>query len=310
MQGVGLPRRRQRRARGPGLRDVVRRIDRLRVRDKTAPAPSVYSVETWFKTTTTRGGKLVGYGNGLPNTGTRTRAERQLRPARLHDQRRQAHLRHVDRSAATVTSPPSYNDGQWHQVVATQGAAGMALYVDGVRVGATASRRAALRRLLADRWRQPHGWPSQPSSYYFAGQLDETAVYPTALSGLQVEQHYVLSGRTPAVHRRRRPTPTAPRSTGSTPTCTGVSTTRPRPPPPTPAATASPARYSGAVSTGDPGVVPGGTKKAATFTPTGSGNGQGGVIGSDTQFTDPHDYSLELWFSSTTGHGGKLHRLR
>jgi hypothetical protein len=26
-------------------------------------APTIYSIETWFKTTTARGGKLVGYGN-------------------------------------------------------------------------------------------------------------------------------------------------------------------------------------------------------------------------------------------------------
>ncbi|NEC92741.1 DUF5979 domain-containing protein, partial [Streptomyces sp. SID12501] len=36
----------------------------------------------------------------------------------------------------TVTSPRSYNDGEWHHVVATQGASGMTMYVDGVPVGA------------------------------------------------------------------------------------------------------------------------------------------------------------------------------
>ena len=34
--------------------------------DEFAVAPSTYSVEAWVKTTTTRGGKIIGYGNGRP----------------------------------------------------------------------------------------------------------------------------------------------------------------------------------------------------------------------------------------------------
>ena len=30
-------------------------------------APTVYSAEVWFKTNTTRGGKIFGFGNGQPN---------------------------------------------------------------------------------------------------------------------------------------------------------------------------------------------------------------------------------------------------
>ncbi|WP_199737943.1 LamG-like jellyroll fold domain-containing protein [Cellulomonas sp. PhB150] len=275
--------------------------------DKTAPAPSVYSVETWFKTTSSSGGKLIGYGNGQPNTGTGD-----TRQSGNYD--RQVYMTNAGKlifgtwvgSAATVTSPKSYNDGQWHQVVATQGSGGMSLYVDGVRVGRNGISAA---QPYVGSWRvggdNLSGWPSQPSSSFFGGQIDETAVYPTALSGLQVEQHYVLSGRTPAVN----PAPAdaygaavygldpdlywrlddAAATTATDSGRYGVT-----------------GSYSGAVSAGTPGFVPGGTKKAATFTPTGSNNGQGGVIASDTQFTDPHNYSLELWFSSTTGHGGKL----
>jgi hypothetical protein len=34
----------------------------------------------------------------------------------------------------TLSSAAGLNNGQWHQVVATQGPAGMALYIDGARV--------------------------------------------------------------------------------------------------------------------------------------------------------------------------------
>ncbi len=44
--------------------------------------------------------------------------------------------------ADTVASPTALNDGQWHQVVGTQGPDGMKLYVDGVLVGTILSPRS------------------------------------------------------------------------------------------------------------------------------------------------------------------------
>ncbi len=57
----------------------------------------------------------------------------------------------------TLTSPKTYNDGQWHQVVGTLSAAGMALYVDGKQIGANGGTTVgpAVHRLLAGRRRQP-----------------------------------------------------------------------------------------------------------------------------------------------------------
>ena len=102
--------------------------------------PTVYSEELWFKTTTTRGGKIIGFGD------SQTGAQRQLRPARLHGRRRPARVRCLDRARRTRSRPATrYNDGTWHHVVATQGAGGMKLYVDGALVGdepADAGRRA------------------------------------------------------------------------------------------------------------------------------------------------------------------------
>ncbi|MBE7188961.1 PKD domain-containing protein, partial [Jatrophihabitans endophyticus] len=47
-----------------------------------------------------------------------------------------------------------------------------------------------------------NGWPSQPSSNYFAGTIDEAAVYPTALSAAQVTAHYNAS---PSVQATAKP---------------------------------------------------------------------------------------------------------
>ena len=45
-------------------------------------------------------------------------------------------------SQATVASSASYNDGQWHQVVASLGSNGERLYVDGLQVGARSTPTA------------------------------------------------------------------------------------------------------------------------------------------------------------------------
>ncbi|MCR8943503.1 MULTISPECIES: LamG-like jellyroll fold domain-containing protein [Streptomyces] len=153
-------------------------------------APGRFSIETWIKTTTTRGGKIIGYGNLTQQNSTR------------HD--KHIYMRNDGRlvfgvhsgSAQTVTTPSAYNDGQWHHVVATQGpfGQGMALYVDG--------QLRASNILVSNNesgtgyWRiggdNLAGWPNRPTSNFFAGQIDETAVYPTTLTSSQVSAHYAL----------------------------------------------------------------------------------------------------------------------
>ncbi|WP_124265055.1 LamG domain-containing protein [Streptomyces sp. ADI98-10] len=154
------------------------------------PAPPRFSVETWIKTTTTRGGKIIGFGNLTQQNSTR------------HD--KHVYMRNDGRltfgvqsgGMRTVTTSGAYNDGQWHHVVATQGpwGQGMALYVDGqLRTSNTLvtgnDNRPGYWRIGGDNLAN---WPSRPTSNFFAGQIDETAVYPTALTASQVSAHYAL----------------------------------------------------------------------------------------------------------------------
>ena len=91
---------------------------------------------------------------------------------------------------------PGSTTAQWHQVVATQGPGGMALYIDGVRVATNTTTGA---QAYQGYWRiggdNLAGWPSRPLSDYFAGNLDETAIYSAALTTAQVAAHYRASGR-------------------------------------------------------------------------------------------------------------------
>jgi hypothetical protein len=156
--------------------------------DRGHSSPATYSVETWFKTTTTAGGKLVGFGSSqLDNSGNYDKHVYMTNAGNLV-------FGVWTGSANTITTSASYNDGNWHHVVATQGSDGMKLYVDSTLTGSNAQTSSqdytGYWRLGGD---NINGWPNQPSSNYFAGQLDETAVYPSVLTAAQVANHYTLA---------------------------------------------------------------------------------------------------------------------
>jgi len=84
-------------------------------------------------------------------------------------------------SKVTLTSPKTYDDGAYHQVVATQSGSTVTLYVDGKAV---VSGSGAPSLSTTGRW----GVGAQ-----LAGSLDEVAVYPAALSAAQVAEHHDLA---------------------------------------------------------------------------------------------------------------------
>ncbi|MCB5168376.1 LamG domain-containing protein [Streptomyces bambusae] len=151
---------------------------------------SAYTLETWFKTGTTRGGKLIGFGSATTwNSG---QYDKHLY---LTDSGRLAFGVYPG-TVYTLATPwfESYNDNRWHHVVATQGPSGMALYVDGQLKG---TANVTAHSSHTGYWHvggdNLNGWPSRPTSDWFAGQIDETAVYPTALTAAQVKNHYGLA---------------------------------------------------------------------------------------------------------------------
>lgn len=156
-------------------------------------APTVYSAEVWFKTNTTRGGKIFGFGNGQPNRhGTN--------PGLSSSYDRNLYMTNAGtlifgvyvNGTRTVSTALPYNDNAWHHAVATQGSDGMRLYVDGTQIGALPNQTAA--QSYWGSWKiggdQLNSWPLRPLSNYFAGSIDEFAVYPTVLSAAQVTDHF------------------------------------------------------------------------------------------------------------------------
>jgi PKD repeat protein len=153
----------------------------------TRAAGSALSVEAWIKTTTTTGGKIVGYGNS--QSGNSTNYDRHL--YMTNDGRVTFGV--YDGNTRTLQSPSALNDGSWHQVVGTLSPTdGLKLYVDGALVGSDSTATAG--QAFSGYWRvggdNLNGWPNQPSSQNFTGQIDEVSIYSTALALGSISQQY------------------------------------------------------------------------------------------------------------------------
>jgi PKD repeat protein len=147
--------------------------------------PSVYSEELWFKTTTNSGGKLIGFGD--QRTSTSSNYDRHVYMLNSG----QLEFGTYTGQTNIIVSPGSYNDGDWHQVVATQGPAGLVLYVDGQVVGTNPQTQA---QNFTGYWRigGDQTWGGNDSNY-FSGTIDEVAVYGAQLTRSQVLAHYEAS---------------------------------------------------------------------------------------------------------------------
>lgn len=150
-------------------------------------APTTFTVECWFRTAGSGGGLIVGFGNTA--TGPDTTYDRQI---------------YVDSggnltfgtwpgtTGLFIRSPATYNDGAWHYLAGSLGAAGLKLYVDGALVASDATITTA--GSYTGYWRWGGGslayWPDQPASGYLNGTIDGLALYTSQLTDQQIAEHY------------------------------------------------------------------------------------------------------------------------
>lgn len=266
------------------------------VTNSTMSVGSDFSVETWVKTTTTSGGKIVGYGDG--NTADSNSYDRHI----YMDNAGRIVFGVYPGSARTVTSSNTYNDGKWHYIVATlSSTTGMTLYVDGKKVATDSGTKSA--QAYTGYWRiggdRLNGWPDQPSSEDFAGSIGDVAIYPVSLGLSTVQSHFIDAGGT--LNLPAKPTDAYGKAVygdspdlywrlgeAQGPTANDVSPNQAN------------GTYTGGVTYGSAGAIADTSDTAVTF------DGSTGSIGSDDPVTDPTVYSEELWFKTTTTHGGKL----
>lgn len=262
------------------------------------PARDTFSVEAWVKTTSTSGGKIVGFGSSKSgDSGSYDRHVYMSGDGRITFGTYPGGVR-------TVRSGTGYNDGQWHYVVATLGSEGMSLYVDGKRVDARSDTTSG--QPYSGYWRvggdNTGGWPDAGSSNYLNGTISDVAVYDKVLSRGQIDSHWVKSGRTSVI-------PAAPsdaygaavyaltpslywrvgESNGTTAADAGLD--------------ANTGTYRGNVTQGVGGALSGVSNSAIRLNP--DGWNQTG-ISSDASFNNPTTFALETWFKTDSTSGGKL----
>ena len=257
--------------------------------------PDTFTTEAWVNTTSTSGGKIIGFGN-QQSGGESGSYDRHT----YMDNDGHIFFGVYPGGVATVNTTKSYNDGQWHQIVSSLGPNGMVLYVDGLKVASRTDVTSG--QPYTGYWRvggdNLGGWPNQPASNYLSGSIDEVSIYPTALTKDQVMAQYVASGRT-------SPIPAVPADTYGAAIYNAqpdlfwrlADTTGDKAA--DSSASLNPGTYNGGVTKGEPGVIAGNT--AATF------NGSDGFIASDNAVTNPTTYTEEAWFNTTTTtRGGKI----
>lgn len=153
----------------------------------TGGSPNTFSLSVWFRTTTSTGGKLIGFGSA--QTGQSPSYDRHVY---MTDAGRIS-FGVYSNGNKTISSSSAYNDGTWHLGVATMSTAGMRLYLDGKQAASdpstttgetdtTAYVRVAFDNLTF--------WENRPTSAYFSGTLDDAAFFTTALSAAQVQALY------------------------------------------------------------------------------------------------------------------------
>jgi trimeric autotransporter adhesin len=163
-----------------------------------SPGPLNFSISVWFRTTSA-GGLLVGY--GASQTGSSSMYDRHI----YMSDAGQIYYGIYPGGAQTINSTASYDDGNWHNaVVTTSSTTGSTLYVDGQLQDSDPTMTTCQTYGTTGYWRVGYnnlgGWTNQPTDFYFNGDLDDIAIYKSALTAAQI---YSLYGA------------------GSTPVCTG-----------------------------------------------------------------------------------------
>jgi hypothetical protein len=142
--------------------------------------PTNFSLSAWFKTTGSNG-VLVGFGN--TQTGAEGNYDRNLF---MYNGR--IFFGIFNGAVDTVSSPLSYNDGNWHLAAATESStSGMKLYVDGALVASNASYTTPQN--YSGYWRigDNGSWVVD----YFTGSLDDIAISNTTVfSAASIAEEY------------------------------------------------------------------------------------------------------------------------
>ena len=167
-------------------------------------APAQLSEIVWFKSTSTVGGKILGFEQprtGVAQAGSGGTYDRHI----YMDGTGKVWFGVYNAGDSLISSPTALNDGQWHMAVGTLGTGGMSLYVDGTLAGTNPNTvgeattgwwRAGCGNLAGwgDGWtgaNSPTTSSTPAKNYPFAGSIDEVSIWTSVLTAAQIRQLYI-----------------------------------------------------------------------------------------------------------------------
>ncbi|HEY0002332.1 MAG TPA: LamG-like jellyroll fold domain-containing protein [Actinoplanes sp.] len=150
--------------------------------------PTTFTLECWFKVAGTHDGALMGFSPNRSGIVTPTNNQ----PVMYVDSGGRLAFGVSPGSSTVLRSTASVTDSTWHHAVASLGAGGRKLYLDGQLV---ASGPSAGAQSYSGYWRWGGlqlgtSWPNRPSNAFLVGALDEVAIYTTQLTDAKVLAHY------------------------------------------------------------------------------------------------------------------------
>jgi hypothetical protein len=160
----------------------------------TSITVSATTLETWFKTTDTTGGMLLGLADTATTTSTSSTADRRELYVTSSGQVGFGAYNSSSAKGSVLTSS-TYRDGTWHLADGVVDASGMRIYVDGalVTTTGTATTSASASGYPRVGWDTTSGYTGTLGNYYFSGSLALASVYSTALTATQVQNHWYAS---------------------------------------------------------------------------------------------------------------------
>jgi signal peptidase I len=152
--------------------------------------PTTFTLEVWMKSTSTTGGKLIGFESTQASTSSKYDRHLFMRNNGLI-----VYGGWTGGTQRLIVTPRAYNDGVWHLVVVTARPNGSnqtsTIYVDGTAVVTGTTTQLST---YTGWWRAGYGalatGSNYPSSADFEGSLDNVAVYAAELSAARVLAHY------------------------------------------------------------------------------------------------------------------------
>lgn len=153
---------------------------------QAVPAPSAYSVELWFRTTSRSLSYLAGFENDRDDSWWNATADRLVRM----ESSGRLSFGEWGLSNQSITTPRSYNDGTWHHLVVTSTSGRHStIYVDGAAVASGTTSSVGSYQGF---WRLGHGSIGFFNGLWadFDGDLDNVAIYHSVLPASRVAAHW------------------------------------------------------------------------------------------------------------------------